>query len=221
MPRVKKPSIFDAIRNDDLELVKALVEEDPSIVNSEAPKKPADSKGMSPLQVAVTTGWHRKIAWYLLEHGADVNHIEPANMQPYQADPCFFDVAQVAIRNARRLEWDGETKEYRMMHSKETADEAFEFLKAVIDHGADIKKTDYYDNGVMARVLFAADCVYPNPKYIAFKHTDEQDEDLFRIFKFLIDRGAEKNTVSKVSKTPLIDMYNDKPIWGLVGKMFE
>ena len=63
MPRVKKPSIFDAIRNDEFELVKALIEEDPSIVNSEAPKKPADSKGMSPLQVAVTSGWHRKIVY--------------------------------------------------------------------------------------------------------------------------------------------------------------
>ena len=82
MPQVKKQSIFEAIRNDDFELVKALVEEDPSVVNSEAPKKPADIKGMSPLQVAVTTGWHRKIAWYLLEHGADVNHIEPVAMRP-------------------------------------------------------------------------------------------------------------------------------------------
>ncbi len=221
MPQVKKQSIFEAIRNDDFELVKALVEEDPSVVNSEAPKKPADIKGMSPLQVAVTTGWHRKIAWYLLEHGADVNHIEPVAMRPYQADPCFFDVAQFAVRNARRLEWDSETQEHRMMHSRETADEAFDFLKAVIDHGADIKMTDYYNNGVIGRVLFAADNVYPNQKYIAYKHTDEQDEDLYRIFKFLIDRGAEKNTVSKVSKTPLIDMYNDKPIWELVGKLFE
>ncbi len=213
-------NIFEAIKNDDLEQVKALVEADPACVNAIAPKKPADTKGMSPLQVAVTTGWHRKIAWYLLEHGADVNFIEPIELQRYQADPVLFDVAQVAVRNARRLERDPATGEYRMMHTKEDADEAFAFLEAVVEHGADTKMTDYYDNGVMSRVLFAADNVYPDPEYTAYKHTDEQDEDLLRIFRFLLDSGAEKETVSKVSKTNNTGMYQGKPIWQLVGGLF-
>ena len=214
-------NIFEAIKNDDFEQVKALVEADHACVNAIAPKKPADTKGMSPLQAAVTTGWHRKIAWYLLEHGADVNFIEPIGLQPYQADPVLFDVAQVAIRNARRWELNEETGEYRLMHTKKDADEAFAFLQAVVERGANLKMTDYYDNGVMTRALYAASCVYPDPRYRGFRHSDEQDEDLLRIFRFLLDSGAEKETVSKVSKTNNTGMYQDKPIWGLIGRLFE
>lgn len=214
-------TIFDAIRNDDFEKVKALVEADPSCVNTIAPKKPVDTKGMSPLQVAVTTGWHRKIAWYLLEHGADVNFIEPKEIQRYQADPVLFDVAQVAVLNARRIELDKATNEYQMKHTKEDADEAFAFLKAVVEHGADLKKTDYYNNGVISRILFAANSIYPNPKYTGLKHSDEQDEDLLRIFNFLIESGAERQTVSSHAKKNNTQMYSNEPIWTLVGKLLE
>ena len=86
-----KMKIFEAIRNNSLEQVVACVEADPACVNAIAPKKPNDTKGMSPLQVALTTGWHRKIAWYLLEHGADVNFIEPPEIRKTAAHPAFFD----------------------------------------------------------------------------------------------------------------------------------
>lgn len=62
--------IFDAIRADDLAEVKAILAEDPSAVNAIAPKRPLDTRGMSPLQVSLCTGRHKKIAWLLLESGA-------------------------------------------------------------------------------------------------------------------------------------------------------
>ena len=62
--------IFDAIRADDLAEVKAILGEDPSAVNAIAPKRPLDTRGMSPLQVSLCTGRHKKIAWLLLESGA-------------------------------------------------------------------------------------------------------------------------------------------------------
>ena len=40
-------NIFEAIRHDDFEQVKALAEADPACVNAVAPKKPADTKGRS------------------------------------------------------------------------------------------------------------------------------------------------------------------------------
>ena len=64
--------IFDAIRADDLAGVKAILAEDPSAVNAIAPKRPPDTRGMSPLQVSLCTGRHKEIAWLLLESGADV-----------------------------------------------------------------------------------------------------------------------------------------------------
>ena len=56
-----KMKIFEAIRNNSLEQVVACVEADPACVNAIALKKPNDTKGMSPLQATLTTGWHRKM----------------------------------------------------------------------------------------------------------------------------------------------------------------
>ncbi len=220
MPRVQKPSIFDAIQNNDLEQEKTLAEADPSCLSSTAPKKLSEIKGMSPLQVAVTTGWHRKIAWYLLEQGANVNHIEPPEVRKLQAVPFFFDAAEVAIRNARRNELDEKTGEYRFAHDKEDADEAFNFLKAVVEHGADLKLTDYYGNTVITKALYAACCVYPDPRYPGYKHSEEQDEDLLRIFKFLIENGAELQIRPWGYKKDIPEVY-EKTIWPLLGPLFE
>lgn len=63
-------AFFDAIRANDLETVKSMLAADPALINTPAPKKPADTRGMSPLQAALCTGWHRDIAWFLLELGA-------------------------------------------------------------------------------------------------------------------------------------------------------
>ena len=73
------PSIFTLIRestrkSSNLDAIRELLAEDPSLVNAVAPKKLADIRGMSPLQVALCTGWHADIAWYLQDHGADVNY---------------------------------------------------------------------------------------------------------------------------------------------------
>lgn len=43
----------------------SLIEEQPELVLEVAPEKPAETMGMSPLQVALNTGWHREIAWFL------------------------------------------------------------------------------------------------------------------------------------------------------------
>lgn len=213
-------TLFDAIRNDDLEQVIACVETEPACVNAVAPKKPLDTKGMSPLQVALTTGWHRKIAWYLLEHGADVNFMEPPELRKIQAEPVFFDVVQVAIRNARRWELNEETDEYRLMHAKEDADEAFAFLKAVVERGADLKATDHYNNVVMTRALYAACCVYPDPRYRGFRHSEEQDEDLLRIFRYLVEQGAELQPKPWGYKKTVMEIYRET-VWPLVGGLFE
>ena len=55
-------AFFDAIRANDLETVKSMLAADPALINTPAPKKPADTRGMSPLQAALCTGWHRDIA---------------------------------------------------------------------------------------------------------------------------------------------------------------
>ena len=98
-------AFFGAIRADELETVSSMLAADPALVNIPASKKPADTRGMSPLQAALCTGWHRDIAWFLLEHGADVNFCADAKLDGY---PALFDGVNIAIWNARRYAWDGQ-----------------------------------------------------------------------------------------------------------------
>lgn len=53
-------NIFDCIRENDIEKLEKLVENDETIVNSIAPQKPYDTRGMSPFQVSLCTGWRDK-----------------------------------------------------------------------------------------------------------------------------------------------------------------
>ena len=66
---------FLAIRHDDADAVRAMLAEDPSLVNSCALAPPKKDDGQSPLQVALKTG-HCAIANLLLDHGADPRFIE-------------------------------------------------------------------------------------------------------------------------------------------------
>lgn len=119
--------IFEAIRDDDFETVKNIITTDPSAINAIAPKRPLDTRGMSPLQVSLCTGRHKKIAWLLLESGANVNYI-PDKKWAEEARPVLFDGVNAAVWNARRYSWDGKSpsrcslngntqKRNRTMHS--------------------------------------------------------------------------------------------------------
>ena len=64
--------LFKAIRNENLEEVKAIIGKNPEAIRSVAVPPPQKDIGQSPLQVAVKTGAF-EIAYYLMEQGADVN----------------------------------------------------------------------------------------------------------------------------------------------------
>lgn len=88
-PNSEEQRIFDAIRANDFEEVKLIITDCPSAVNAIAPKRPLETRGMSPLQVSLCTGRHKKIAWFLLENGADVNYI-PDRKWAEEARPVLF-----------------------------------------------------------------------------------------------------------------------------------
>ena len=75
MAKKKATNIFNAIKSNDFESDKLEIEEHHELARAIAPKKPAETMRMSPLQVALNTGWHREIVWFLLENGADVNYM--------------------------------------------------------------------------------------------------------------------------------------------------
>lgn len=221
--------IFDAIRADDLAGVKAILAEDPSAVNAVAPKRPLDTRGMSPLQVSLCTGRHKEIAWLLLESGADVNYL-PDRKIAEEARPVLFDGVNAAIWNARRYAWDGKnTMPMRLewKHSKEQADDAFAFLRRMLELGADVSVTDHYGRNCLMEAVSEASnlCPVKNQEtgeyYPGRPITSEMSEDLQRIFKLLIDAGADRNNVSSYSKKSIRDHYEKESVWQICGNLWN
>ncbi len=222
-------SVFDAIRDDDFERVKAIIAKDPSAVNAVAPKRPLDTRGMSPLQVSLCTGRHKRIAWLILESGADVNYI-PDRKWGEEARPALFDGVNAAVWNARRYAWDGkDTTPLRLewKHTKEQSDDAFAFLGRMLELGADVTLTDYYGRNCLMEAVSEANHLCPVKNYETGEYypgrliTPEMCEDLRRIFKLLIDAGADRNNISAYSKKSIREHYEHEPVWQICGELWD
>lgn len=221
--------IFEAIRANDYDRVRELVEAEPELVNAVAPKKPADTRGMSPLQVALCTGWHIKIAWYLLDNGADVNYLADKKWTD-ESRPVLFDAVDGALWNSRRYAWDGNTSGPVVLvwkHTKEEADEAFRFLREMIRCGADVNKTDYYGRNSLMEAVAEANrfCPIMNAEtgeyYPGRPITPEMREDFLRIFNLLADAGADKNNISAYSKKSIREHFGQESVWQICADVFD
>lgn len=153
-------AFFGAIRADELKTVSSMLADDPALVNIPAPKKPADTRGMSPLQAALCTGWHRDIAWFLLEHGADVQG----------TDRYGRGVLMEAVEETGRL---------CPIRSEENGE------------------------------------FYPGRPV-----TEEMRHDIRRIFRLLIDAGADRENRSAYSDKTIRQHYEGSPVWELCGDLF-
>ena len=220
-------AFFDAIRANDLERIKSLLDADPALVNSPAPRKPAETRGMSPLQVSLCTGWHRDSAWFLLEHGADVDFCGDAKLDGY---PVLFDGVNTAIWNARRYAWDGrDTTPLRLVwkHTAAEADDAFAFLCRMLERGANVQATDRYGRGVLMEAMEETSrlCPVRNEEtggfYPGRPVTEEMRHDIRRIFRLLIDAGADRENRSSYSGKTIRQHYEGTPVWDLCGDLFD
>lgn len=218
---------FAAIRNDDLEQVKLLAAQDANNINAVAPKYPLDTRGMSPLQVALCTGLHKNIACYLLEHGADVNYCAERKLCD-EAHPVLFDGICAAIWNARRYEWDGKNIENLVWkHTKEESDEAFSFLRRMMEMGADVNRTDYCGRNALMEAVSEANKLCPNRNpetgadYPGHPITPEMREDFRRIFQLFIEAGADRNNRSCFSGMTIRQHYEEEPVWRICGDLFD
>lgn len=221
--------LFAAIRADDFQQVQSMLAEDPAGVNTIAPKKPDDTRAMSPLQVSLCTGRHRDIAWYLLEHGADVNCCADKKLCS-EGYPVLFDAVNATIWNARRYAWDGKDTtplQLEWKHAKEQADDAFAFLQRMLELGADVTVTDHYGRNCLMEAVSEASnlCSVKNQEtggfYPGRPITPEMCEDLQRIFRLLIDAGADRNNVSAFSGKSIRQHYENEPVWQICGDLWE
>ena len=218
--------LFAAIRQNDLESVRGLLDADPALVNVPAPKRPLDTRFMSPLQVALCTGWHRDIAWLLLERGADVNYCAQKALCG-DAYPVLFDAVNTAVWNARRYEWDGQDVTHLVWkHTKEDSDEAFRFLQRMLNLGADANQTDHCGRNVLMEAVSEANKLCPNVNaetgedYPGRIITPEMREDFLRIFRVLINAGADMENRSAFSGKTIREHYEGEPVWRICGELF-
>lgn len=115
--------LFKAIRHGEFDEVKAILENYPEAVNEASTPPPKKDNMLSPLQVALKIG-EFDIAKYLIEHGADVNYIEPEDVE------WRMPVIQDAIR-AVFFVYEGITVNI------EAADKATEIVHDLLERGAD------------------------------------------------------------------------------------
>lgn len=223
---MKEKDIFTLIKEDNIEVVKSLVEKEPLLVNSVAPKKPVDTKGMSPLQVSMTTGWHKDIIDYLLDNGADVNFMEAPELHIPQAHPVLHDAVSIAIWNSRRYGCvdpdDIDNNEFEWKHTKEDSDRSYSLLSRMIDMGADVNKVNNYNDNSLREAISQA--LYLCPQYDpltgipypGLKKTPEMVEDFQRIFRLLIQSGADTENRNSYNKTTIREFYEKNvEVWSI------
>ena len=92
--------LFTAIRQNDLETVKEIIEKKPELVNCVAKQPPKKDDGQSPLQVALKTEAF-EIASYLIDNGANVNFIESEDCANLWRAPVIHDAINAAIMCSR------------------------------------------------------------------------------------------------------------------------
>ncbi len=218
--------IFTAIKENDLEIVKTMIEHDPSLANSVAPKKPVDTKGMSPLQVSLCAGWHHDIAEFLLDHGADVNYMEPKELHIPQAHPVLHDAVSVAVWNSRRYSCkdpdDCNNHEFVWKHTWEEADRAYALLERMIGMGADVNKPNNYNDNALKESLTQVSYLCPQydpltgKRYPGNVKTPEMVEDFQRIFRLLIKAGANVEQRNSYNGKTIREAYEyNAEVWSI------
>lgn len=122
--------LFKAVRQNDLETVKRILNTDPELINCVATPPPKKDDGQSLLQVANKAG-SLTIAHYLIDRGIDVNYMEPDNGLPWTQ--CFrCPVLIDAVRFLLSGGWGW----------KEDVEERMKLILHLLEKGADPNKTD-------------------------------------------------------------------------------
>ena len=118
--------LFKAIRQNELDEVKAIIEKKPETLACIATPPPKKDAGQSPLQVAVKVGSF-DIAYYLIEKGADVNFMEEESEFTSHRCPIIQDALRTAIQSISYKKYD-------------VSEKGAQLVKNLLLHGADPTK---------------------------------------------------------------------------------
>ena len=197
--------LFTAIRKSDIDLVKKILEGSPEMISCVSVGAPKKDEGQSPLQVALKAS-SAEIVNYLLDVGADVNFMEA---EGHWRTPVIHDAINRAVMCSR---WNvNRCGSLEVFSTKNDADEAFEILKKIISLGADVNAKDSVGNTPLNRACLQARQILPRTNSDDVRVlTDELKADISRIFKLLIQNGADMQYVHpNTGKTCLEDYGNE------------
>lgn len=184
---------FNAIRKDDFNTVKELLNKHPELISCISTGTPKKDDGQSPLQVALKSS-SEQIIDLLLERGADVNFIESEDSINSWRAPVIHDAINRAIMRSR---WNVKRQDdLEIFSTKEESDKAFESLRKIILLGADVNAKDSYGNSCLNRACLQAKQILPTNESTDRVLTDELKEDIDRIFNLLIESGADVNYIA-------------------------
>ena len=178
--------LFKAIRQYDLEQVRAVIEASPEAINSVSLPPPKKDAGQSPLQVAIKICAF-DIAKLLIEHGADVNFMESEDVETSLRCPLLHDAvgAVMFCLCCGNLS----SKEDIDKH-KENACRAFSVFEMLCGRGADVNKEASNGMSALNACVHAAERVLDNRKAYPFTQ-NEAEEYLVKMLDTLIHYGAD------------------------------
>lgn len=186
--------LFTAIRQGDMETVRALLDKKPELITCTSKAPPKKDAGQSPLQVAIKSG-NPAIAHLLLDRGADVNFMEAEDCGNDWRMPVVQDAVMAAVMSTRwNTVWNGQVSQ---SNSAEKADTSFLLLKRMIEMGADLTAKDSYGNSALNRALLDTRRILPGfhhgeQRYLEDRLlTPELEADLNRIFSLIMSASPE------------------------------
>lgn len=185
--------LFTAIRKNDFDSVKKILEQSPEAISSVSKGAPKKDEGQSPLQVALKAS-SSEIIHYLLDHGTDVNFMEGADSSNPWRTPVIHDAINRAVMCSR---WNSNRPDgIEVFSTQEQADEAYEILKRMISLGTDVNAADSFGNACLGRACLQARQILPAPGSSDRILTDELKADISRIFSLLLENGADLDYIS-------------------------
>lgn len=162
--------LFKAIRQENLEEVKKIIEKNPDLVNCVATPPPKKDNGQSPLQVAIKISAF-EIIDYLIENNADVNFMEAEDGWPV----LHFAIRMVLMSLC-----------YRKF---DESDRGVRVVEELLKRGANPNKRA--SNGFDALNMAISDAEYVLDKDIYSAAWEKAEQQIVKLFDLLIEYGAD------------------------------
>lgn len=167
--------LFKAIRQENLDEVKAIIEKKPDLVNCVATPPPKKDNGQSPLQVAMKISAF-EIIDYLMENGADVNFMEAEDDDPGVRCPVLHDAIRMVLHSLC----------YREI---KVSERGITVVEELLKRGADPNKRASNGFDALNTTINDAEYVLENSIYSNVHKKAEQQ--LVALFDLLIKYGAD------------------------------